>query len=205
MKKHAKKQLSKASLDTTKTIAQPLFIEYSEPEEIIANLIPFIYKKGPSLPFSEFDEVAENIWVHKTASLSSNVKIDAPAIICSGAKLCHGAHVRASVIGSFVNVGDNCHVVGSVVFDRAKLNFSDMVCGSIIGHGARIASCVSVSEESYFNPSSNGRIGSVIGDFAHVGACSVVGSGIIIDEYATVPPLSTVCKSVKAFSVFKGK
>ena len=205
MKKHTKNQFRTSSLDITKTIAQPLFVEHTEPADVLSALISYMYKKGPALPFSEFDEVAENIWVHRSATLSSGVKIDAPAIICGGARVCHGAHDKASIIGSFANIGDNCEVIGSIVFDRAHLNFSDIVCSSIIGYGARISSGVSVCEEAYFNSSASTQGPSVICDFAHVGANSVIGTGIIVDEYSTVPPLSSVHKSVRAFSVFKGK
>ena len=205
MKKRTKLTFRTSSLDTTKSIAQRLFLEYPLPEDVLCNLIPFIYKKGPSLPLSEYDEVAENIWIHKTAYLSSNVKIDAPAIIGAGAKICHGAHIRAAIIGDFSHIGDNSQVIGSIIFDRARLNYGDIVCGSIVGHGARIASGVSVCEDTYLSPSANGKRGAVICDFASVGSNSVVGSGVLIDEYATIPPLSTVCTDVKPFSVYKGK
>ncbi len=205
MKRRKKLTFRTSSLDARKSLAQPLFLEYPLPEDVLRNLIPFIYKKGPSLPFSEYDEVAENIWVHKSAYLSSSVKIDAPAIIGAGAKLCHGAHVRASIIGDFSSIGDNCEVIGSIVFDRARLNFGDIVCGSIIGHGARIASGVSVCEDVCLSPSASAKIGAVICDFASVGTNSVISSGVLVDEYATIPPLSTVCCDVKPFSVYKGK
>ena len=205
MKKSRKLTFRTSSLDTGKSIAQRLFLEYPLPEDVLRNLIPFIYKKGPSLPFSEYDEVAENIWVHKTAYLSSNVKIDAPAIIGAGAKICHGAHVRASVIGSFASVGDNSEVIGSIIFDRARLNFGDVVCGSIVGHGAHLCSGVSVCEDTYLTPSAHTKVGAVICDFASIGANCVISSGVLIDEYATIPPLTTVCHDVKPFSVYKGK
>lgn len=205
MKKQTKLTFRTSSLDTTKSLAQRLFLEHPLPEDVLRNLIPFIYKIGPSLPFSDYDEVAENIWVHKTAQLSSNVKIDAPAIICAGAKICHSAHVRAAIIGSFAHIGDNSQIIGSIVFDSAKLNFSGIVCGSIIGHGARIASGVSVSEDTYLAPGTSTKNGAVICDFASIGSNSVISSGVLIDEYATIPPLSTVCSDVKPFSVYKGK
>lgn len=205
MKKRTKLTFRTSSLDSRKSIAQPLFLEHPLPEDVLRSLIPFIYKKGPSLPFSEYDEVAENIWVHKSAYLSSNVKIDAPSIICAGAKICHGAHIKASIIGNFAHIGDNSQVIGSIVFDRAKLNFAGIVCGSIIGHGARLGSGVSVCEDTYLSPSANAKSGAVICDFASVGSNSVISSGVLVDEYATISPLSTVCRDVKPFSVYKGK
>lgn len=205
MKKQSKLTFRTSSLDSRKSLAQPLFLEYPLPEDVLRNLIPFIYKKGPSLPFSDYDEVAENIWVHKSAYLSSSVKIDAPSIIGAGAKICHGAHIKASIIGSFAHVGDNSHVIGSILFDRARLNFSNIVCGSIVGHGARLSSGVSVCEDTYISPFQSQKVGAVICDFASVGANSVISSGILIDEYSTIPPLSTVCRDVKPFSVYKGK
>ncbi len=204
MKKHSKIQFRPSSLDVSKSITESLFAQYPKPEDAMRNLIQFIYKKGPSLPFSDYDEVAENIWIHKSAYLSSNVKIDAPAIICGGAKICHGAHIKASVIGSFAHVGDNSQIIGSIVFDKARLNYSNIVCGSIIGHGAHLSSGASVCEEKQFAPSV-GKNGSVICDFAQVGANSVISCDTIIDEYSTVPPLSAVSSDVRAFSVYKGK
>ncbi len=205
MKKQSKLNFSPTSLDITKSIAQELFREHPEPEAALSNLISFIYKKGPSLPFAEYDEVAENIWIHKSAYLSSNVKIEAPAIICGGAIICHGAHIRASVIGSFAHIGDNSQVTRSIIFDRARLNYSNIVCGSVIGHGAKLSSGVSVCEDTSFPQASSKKCGAVICDFASVGANSVIGAGIIVDEYSTVPPLSAVCRDVRAFTVYKGK
>ena len=205
MKKHARIKFRPSSLDTTKSITKELFESFSEPEDAIANLIRFIYKKGPSLPYSEYDEVAENIWIHKSAQLSSNVKIDAPAIICANAKICHGAHIKASVIGSFASIGDNSQVIGSIIFDRAHLNYSNIVCSSIIGYGAKLSAGVSVCEEKQSIMPDSQKRSSVICDFAAIGANSVVAPGIIIDEYSTVPPLCIVSQDVKAFSVYKRK
>ena len=205
MKKRTKINFRTSSLDSRKSLAQPLFLEYAMPHDALSNLVPFILKKGPSLPYAEYDEVAENIWVHKSAYLSSNVKIDAPAIIDKGAKICHGAHIKASIIGSFSHIGDNSQIIGSIIFDMAKLTHSNLVCRSVIGYGARLSSGVSVCEDTFLSSVANQKKGSVICDFASIGANSVISSDVIVDEYATIPPLSTVCCDVKAFSVFKGK
>ncbi len=201
MKKNSKIKFRPSSLDTTKSIARELFEQYPEPHDAIMNLSQFIYKKGVSLPFGEYDEVAENIWIHKSAYLASNVKIDAPAIICGGAKICHGAHIKSSIIGSFAHIGDNCEVISSIVFDKSRLVYSNIVCASVVGHGARLSSGACICED--IASAAVKRTGAVICDFASVGANSVIGSGIIVDEYSTIPPLSAVLHDVKAFSVFK--
>ncbi len=205
MKRNVKIPFRQSSLNTTKSITSELFSTFSTPDDALANLISFILKKGPSLSYLEYDEVAENIWIHKSATLSSSVKIDAPAIICRGASIGHCAHIKSSVIGSFASIGDNSQIMGSIILDKARLNYSNIVCGSIIGNGAQLSSGVSVCEEKQALTCGNQKRGAIICDFAKIGTNSVIGAGILIDEYSTVPPLSTVSRDVKAFSVFKGK
>lgn len=205
MKRNSKIPFRPSSLNTGKSITAELFSTFSTPDDALANLSRFILKKGPSLSYLEYDEVAENIWIHRSATLSSSVKIDAPAIICRGASIGHCAHIRSTVVGSFAIIGDNSQITGSIILDKARLNYSNVVCGSIVGNGAQLSSGVSVCEDKLSLPCANLKGGAIICDFARIGANSVIGSGILIDEYSTVPPLSTVSHDVKAFSVFKGK
>ena len=94
--------------DLKRTLSIQLFNQSTYPWEILPKLKDFIFDFGKSLDKNHFEEAFdENVWISKTASVSSNCYIKGPTIIDSDSEIRFGAFIRGSVI-----VGKNC-VVGN--------------------------------------------------------------------------------------------
>lgn len=203
------------SLNLQKTIARELFEHCERPWEIFSGLSNFIYKLGPELPFDKYDEISDGVWVHTSAYMMPSVKIDAPAIIQSGAKICHGAHISGSIIGACAVVGDHSSVRDSVIFDIGKLYASNTLVRSVLGYNSSLGagavaadikldrSTVSVlTPEGMFFPGTN-NLGAIIGDCTRIGANSVLNPGCIIDDHTLVHPLCSVSGYIPPYSIVK--
>ena len=195
---------TKLALDTQRSVAGELFAPHAKPWEAIYSLNLRIKQIGESLPYNEYDEIAEGVFVHITAYISHSAKITAPAIICGGARLCHFSHVSGSVIGAFATVGDGSCVHSSILFDKASVGSLSSVRSSILGYRSAVGTHVTLSDaradrstvefqlpEGIY-PTEKLHMGSLVCDRAILGDGSVVCPGSIISESATVSPMMLV-------------
>lgn len=206
--RHAKSQNAEETvlrdLDLSRTYARDLFKSEPEPWEALFSLHSFIYARGSLLPFDEFDEITDNLWVHVSAYLSPTAHLTPPCIICAGAQISHGACVSGSIIGSAARVGENSIVKNSLLFDRARLVGNNFVDTSLIGYAASLSAGVSFSATRgdgapvIFStragsfPTDRARLGSIVCDGATVGENAVLAAGSYVCPNAAVPPLSFV-------------
>ena len=96
-------------LDLSKTIAAPLFAGKTYPWEALAEIKDFILALGPTLPKDEYDQVGEDVWIAKDATVFASAYIAGPCIIDHGAELRHCAFVRGSaIVGKHAVVGNSC-------------------------------------------------------------------------------------------------
>lgn len=206
---------TKPSLDLTRTLMREAFVNKSSPWDIIPNLHREIRKRGIVLPYDEYDEIAEDVWVHVSAYLSPSAKIEAPAIIGGGARLCHGSVVSGSVIGAFSNVGELSVVKDSITFDRSRLCGQNSLLSSIIGYesvignGSAVADSrldglnVTVDMPEGLYVTGRGRLGAVICDGVKIGSLCVINPGSVIDAGSTVYPMTSVSGYVYPYSAVK--
>ncbi len=214
-KSNAKELKTRPILDLTRTVSRDIFTSPQMPWDAIPNISAYINKNGCRLPYDEYDEISENVWVHVSAYLSPSAKIEAPAIICGGARLCHHTHVQGSVIGAFATVGELSTVKGSIMFDRSKLCGHNALYSSILGYQSVMAAgsvcadtrldgtnvTVEMPEGIYLTD--KGKLGAVICDGAKVGALCVINPGTVVDCFSTVYPLTSVSGYVYPYSSVK--
>lgn len=193
---------TRPGLDLSRTVAKNLILYRTRPWDAIPNLSNYIKDHGIDLPYDHYDEVAENVWVHISAYLSPTAKIEAPAIICGGAKVCHCAFVKNSVIGSFSTVGELSSVKNSVLFDRSTLCGHNEVLSSIVGYESVIGQgailtdtrldgmniTVDMPEGIYVT--GKAHLGSVICDGVKIGAGCVINPGAVVDTGSKLYPLT---------------
>ena len=108
------------SLD--ETIAKPLLLKYTYPWEVLAHIEEFILELGKSLPKDEYNQVGENVWIHKTAKVYDSAYINGPAIICKDAEIRHCAFIRGKAI-----VGEGAVVTRALVADNVKIGKNAIV------------------------------------------------------------------------------
>lgn len=203
------------ALDLTRTVAKDIFMYRTRPWDAIPCIAKFIRERGYALPYEEYDEVAEEVWVHVSAYLSPSAKLEAPAIICGGAKICHFSSVSSSVIGSFAYVGEHSSVKNSILFDRSKLlghnSFSSSILGyeSVVGQGSSViderldSMNVSFDMPEGIYVTGKTHIGAVICDDVRVGAACVVNPGCVVDVGTKIYPLTSVSGYLYPYSTVK--
>lgn len=210
--KISKTQRPYPTLDIARTAAKELFHDRSRPWEAIFGIGAYIYEYGPKLPYDQYDEIASGVWVHISAYLAPTAKIESPAIICGGARICNHTLVERSIIGSFCTVGEMSTVRSSITFDRSRLcghnSLSSSILGyeAILGEGAMVTDTrldnlnvsINMPDERYI--SGRSHLGAIICDGAHVGASSVVNPGTVIDSNAYIYPLSSVSGYIPPYS-----
>ena len=203
------------TLNLSRTIAKEAFCDRARPWEAVLNLHSYINEYGPRLPYDQYDEIGDNIWVHISAYLAPTAKIEAPAIICGGARICNHTLVERSIIGSFCTVGEMSTVKNSITFDRSRLlshnslSYSILGYESVLGEGTVVTDTrldslnisVNMPNGTYF--SERQHLGAVICDSVKIGASCVVNPGCVIDSNARIYPLSSVSGYIHPYANVK--
>lgn len=202
------------SLD--KTIAAPLFDGHEYPWEILPLLKSYIVDLGKTLDPEKFDEVSENVWIAKSATVFPSAYIAGPCIIDEGAEIRHCAFIRGSVIvGKGSVVGNSTEVKNSLIFDCVQVPHYNYVGDSVLGYrshmGAGSITSNVKSDKTLVKATVNGRrietgmkkFGAMIGDYVEVGCGSILNPGTIIGKNTNIYPLSSVRGSVAPNSIYK--
>ena len=192
-------------LDLSKTIAAPLFAGKTYPWEALAEIKDFILALGPTLPKDEYDQVGEDVWIAKDATVFASAYIAGPCIIDHGAELRHCAFVRGSaIVGRRAVVGNSCELKNVVLFDNVQTPHFNYVGDSILGYKAHMGAgsiTSNVKSDKTLVVIKNGaehietgrkKFGAILGDYVEVGCNSVLNPGTVVRG---VIPESSILKS----------
>ena len=164
----------------------------------------------------EYDQIQENVWVHKTAVISPTAYLGSPCIIGPGTEVRHCAFIRGSAL-----VGENCVVGNSVelknviLFDGVQVPHFNYVGDSILGYKAHMGAgslTSNVKSDKTLVTVKNGdekietglkKFGAMLGDFVEVGCNSVLNPGTVIGRHSNVYPTSCVRGMVPENSIWK--
>lgn len=123
--------------DLEKTLAAPLISAHAYPWEILGELSDFIKELGKSLPSSEYDQLSDGVFAHKSAKIAPSASLAGPLIICEGAELRHCAFIRGSaIVGKGAVVGNSTEIKNSVLFDGVQVPHFNYVGDSVLGFRA---------------------------------------------------------------------
>ncbi|HAE81050.1 MAG TPA: UDP-N-acetylglucosamine pyrophosphorylase, partial [Lachnoclostridium sp.] len=89
--------------DLNHTLAADYLRQFTYPWEALKGIKDMILALGKTLSPEEYDEVSENVWVHKTAKVFSSAYLGAPCIIGPNTEVRHCAFIRSSAL-----VGADC-------------------------------------------------------------------------------------------------
>ena len=163
----------------------------------------------------EYDQIQENVWVHKTAVISPTAYLGSPCIIGPGTEVRHCAFIRGSAL-----VGENCVVGNSVelknviLFDNVQVPHYNYVGDSILGYKAHMGagsitsnvksdkSLVVIHSDPEI-PTGIKKVGAMLGDFVEVGCNSVLNPGTVVGLNSNVYPTSCVRGVVPAWHIWK--
>ena len=203
-------------LDLSKTIAAPLFAGKTYPWEALAEIKDFILALGPTLPKDEYDQVGEDVWIAKDATVFASAYIAGPCIIDHGAELRHCAFVRGSdIVGKHAVVGNSCELKNVVLFDNVQTPHFNYVGDSILGYKAHMGAgsiTSNVKSDKTLVVVKNGaehietgrkKFGAILGDYVEVGCNSVLNPGTVVGRHSNIYPVSCVRGVIPESSILK--
>lgn len=204
--------------DLNETIAGQLFENKTYPWEVLADIGDFILELGPTLSKEEFNQIDENIWVHKSVSIAKTATLNGPLIIDEGTEVRPGAFIRGKVIvGKGCVVGNSTELKNVVLFNTVQVPHYNYVGDSILGTHSHMGAgsitsnvkadktLVVVKSDDEMIETGLKKFGAMLGDYVEVGCNSVLNPGTVIGRNSNIYPLSSVRGVVKEGHIFKDK
>ena len=201
--------------DLEHTAAKDYLSQFTYPWEALAGIKEMIIRLGETLG-EDYEQTAPQVWVHKTAVVAPTAYIGAPCIIGPGTEVRHCAYIRGSaLVGAGCVVGNSVELKNAILFDSVETPHYNYVGDSILGYkahmGAGSITCnlksdkkpVAVRMDDEKIETGLRKMGAMLGDFAEIGANSVLNPGSIVGVNAQVYPLSSVRGTVPARHIWK--
>lgn len=200
------------------TIAAKVFEGLTYPWEVLPKIGDFIIELGNSLDKDKFDEIAENVWVAKSATVAPTAYIKGPVIIDENAEIRHCAFIRGkAIVGKNAVVGNSTELKNVILFNNVQVPHYNYVGDSILGYKSHMGAgsiTSNVKSDKKLVIVKNGdekietglkKFGAMVGDNVEVGCGSVLNPGSIIGRNTNIYPLSSVRGTVQENSIYKNQ
>jgi len=200
------------------TIAKELFEGKTYPWEVLPEISDFIKKLGPTLPKDKFDQIGEDIWVAKSATVFDSAYLHGPLIIDENTEVRQCAFIRGNaIVGKDCVVGNSTELKNVVLFNHVQVPhynyvgdsvlgfYSHMGAGSITSNVKSDKTLVVVKDKEAGEEIETGlkKFGAMLGDHVEIGCNSVLNPGTVVCKNSNVYPLSPVRGVVPPNSIFK--
>lgn len=202
--------------DLSHTAAAEYLSDFEYPWQALSGIKNMIILLGKKLDKSEFNEVYEHVWVHKTAAVAPSAYLGAPCIIGAETEIRHCAFIRgAALVGNGCVIGNSVELKNVIIFDCVQVPHYNYVGDSILGYkshmGAGSITSNVKSDKSFITVNTGDdkietglkKFGAMLGDYVEVGCNSVLNPGVIIGRKSNIYPLSCVRGVVSAESIYK--
>ena len=202
--------------DLDHTLAKDYLSQFTYPWEALKGIKDMILALGKTLDKSEYDEVSENVWVHKTAKVFPSAYLGAPCIIGPNTEVRHCAFIRGSaLVGADCVVGNSCELKNVILFDHVQTPHYNYVGDSILGYyshmgAGSITSNVRSDKKLVVVHAPEGGIetglkkfGAMLGDYVECGCNSVLNPGTVVGRHSNIYPTSCVRGVVPEGSIYK--
>ena len=199
-----------------KSLAGEYLSQFEYPWQALSGIKELILSLGKELSKNEYNEISENVWVHKSVKIAPTAYIGAPCIIGKDTEVRQCAFIRsAALIGEGCVIGNSTEVKNAIIFDSVQVPHFNYVGDSILGRKSHMgAGAVTSNVKSDKTPVSvrcgssvvaTGRkkLGAILGDNVEIGCNSVLCPGTIIGKNTTIYPLSRVRGVIPADSIYK--
>ena len=186
------------------------------PWQALPKIGEFILKLGPTLPKDEYDQIGEDVWIAKSATVFPSAYVHGPAIIGKEAEVRHCAFIRGNaIVGEGAVVGNSTELKNVVLFNKVQVPHYNYVGDSILGYKAHMGAgsitsnvkadkmLVKVSVGGERIETGLKKFGAMLGDHVEVGCNAVLNPGTVIGRESNVYPTSMVRGFVPAQSIFK--
>ncbi len=204
--------------DLEHTQAKEYLSQFTYPWEALKGIKDYIIELGKTLDPAEYDEVSENVWVHKTAKVFPSAYLGSPCIIGANTEVRHCAFVRGSaLVGADCVVGNSVELKNVILFDNVQTPHYNYVGDSILGYyshmgAGSITSNVKADKALVVVHNKIGdeeietgvkKFGAMIGDYVEVGCNAVLNPGTVVGRNSNIYPTTCVRGVVPADSICK--
>ena len=202
--------------DLEHTQAKEYLSKFTYPWQALAGIKDFIIELGESLDQSEYKEVSEHVWIHKSATVFPSAYIGAPCIIGPRSEVRHCAFIRSSALGGAdCVVGNSCELKNVILFDHVQTPHYNYVGDSILGYYSHMGAgsvtsnvksdknLVTIRDHDEKIETGLKKFGAMLGDYVEVGCNSVLNPGTVIGRHSRVYPTSSVRGLVDEKSIWK--
>lgn len=202
--------------DLEHTMAKEYLAQYVYPWEALPLLAEYIRKLGNTLAKEDYQELAGDIWIHKTASVSASASITGPCIIGANTQIRHCAFIRESVIiGERCVVGNSVELKNVILFNEVQTPHYNYVGDSILGYQAHMGagsitsnvkgdkSLVEIKMGDEKILTNRKKVGAFLGDGVEIGCNSVLNPGTVVGKNTRVYPLTSVRGVIGANHIVK--
>ena len=201
--------------DLTHTLAGEYLARFEYPWQALKGIKDMILDLGKTLS-DDYEEIAPQVWVHKTATVAPTAYIGAPCIIGPETEVRHCAFIRGSaLVGTKCVVGNSVELKNVILFDNVQVPHFNYVGDSILGHRSHMGAgsvTSNVKSDKTLVVVKNGgesietglkKFGAMLGDGVEVGCNSVLNPGTIIGKNSNIYPTSCVRGVVPERSIWK--
>ncbi|MBR2867729.1 MAG: UDP-N-acetylglucosamine pyrophosphorylase [Clostridia bacterium] len=189
---------------------------FEYPWEAIRSIKSQILALCKLLDRDEYNEISENVFVHKTAVVAPTAYIGSPCIIGAKTEVRHCAFIRESaLIGENCVVGNSVEIKNAILFDCVQVPHFNYVGDSILGYKSHMGAgsvTSNVKSDQTEITVRNGdekfetglfKLGAILGDYVEVGCNTVLNPGTFVGNNTNIYPLSCVRGTVPANSIYK--
>ena len=204
-------------LDLNHTIAKEYLMGYEYPWLALKGIGDEIVKLGKTLNKEEFNEIKENVWIHKTAKVFDSAYINGPCIIGANTEVRHCAFIRGNaLVGENCVVGNSCELKNVILFDNVQTPHFNYVGDSILGYKSHMGAgsitsnvrsdktLIKIHAEEDIDTGLK-KMGAILGDNVEVGCNAVLNPGTVIGRNSMIYPTSCVRGVVKENSIFTNR
>lgn len=202
--------------DLSHTLATPWLEQVQYPWEILPKIKALILELGAGLPKSDYEQIAENIWIAKNALVAPSAALNGPLIIGHETEVRHCAFIRGNaLIGDGCVVGNSTELKNVILMNQVQVPHYNYVGDSVLGFKAHMGAgsitsnvksdkslvTVRIGEEKM--ETGLKKFGAILGDKVEIGCNSVLNPGTIVGRSSHVYPLSMVRGIVPPNSIYK--
>ena len=201
--------------DLDHTLAKEYLSRFTYPWEALKGIKDLILSLGPELG-DEYEEVSENVWVHRSAAIYPSAWLGAPCIVGPETEIRHCAFIRSSaLIGANCVVGNSVELKNVILFDNVQTPHYNYVGDSILGYRSHMGAgsitsnvksdkkLVVVRDGTEQIATGIKKVGAMLGDHVEVGCNSVLNPGTVIGRHTNIYPTSCVRGVVPSNCIFK--
>lgn len=202
-------------LSLNHSICKDLFDSVDYPWEVLPLINDNIKKYINNLD-NDYIKYSDNVYIHKTCNIASNVTILAPTIVGPNTEVRPGAYIRGNVIiGANCVIGNSSEVKNAIIFDNAECPHFNYVGDAVMGYkshtGAGVIlsnlksdkSIISVIDDNKKLSTGLIKFSAILGDNVEIGCNSVLCPGSLIFENSNIYPLSRFRGTLKTNKIYK--